>query len=146
MPASFSTSRTGSRWRERAFDFIAADDDARRPARPFVSAHGKLLFPGLASDYRRHDPRRAGALRSDRRRAIISTARSPGSARFDAHYADADTGGYYLSADDADDLLLRPHSTADDATPNSNAVAARQSGAARRARRRRRMARAEPTG
>ena len=43
---------------------------------------------------------------------------------FDAHYADPDTGGYYLSADDADDLLLRPHSTIDDATPNPNAVAA----------------------
>ncbi len=43
---------------------------------------------------------------------------------FDAHYADADTGGYYWSADDADDLLLRPHSTSDDATPNPNAVAA----------------------
>jgi uncharacterized protein len=42
----------------------------------------------------------------------------------DAHYADADSGGYYLTADDAGDLLLRPHSTADDATPNANAVAA----------------------
>ena len=42
----------------------------------------------------------------------------------DAHYADPDTGGYYWSADDASDLLLRPHSTADDATPNPNAVAA----------------------
>jgi len=43
---------------------------------------------------------------------------------FDAHYADAETGGYYWSADDATDLLLRPHSTTDDATPNPNAVAA----------------------
>ena len=43
---------------------------------------------------------------------------------FDAHYADPDTGAYYLSADDASDLLLRPHSTSDDATPNPNAVAA----------------------
>ena len=42
----------------------------------------------------------------------------------DAHYADPDSGGYYLSADDASDLLLRPHATADDATPNPNAVAA----------------------
>jgi hypothetical protein len=42
----------------------------------------------------------------------------------DAHYADPDTGGYYLTADDASDLLLRPHSTADDAVPNANAVAA----------------------
>ncbi|MGH6664344.1 MAG: thioredoxin domain-containing protein, partial [Pseudolabrys sp.] len=43
---------------------------------------------------------------------------------FDAHYADADTGGYFWSADDAADLLLRPHATQDDATPNPNAVAA----------------------
>jgi len=43
---------------------------------------------------------------------------------FDVHYADPDTGGYYLSPTDADDLLLRPHSTQDDATPNPNAVAA----------------------
>jgi uncharacterized protein YyaL (SSP411 family) len=42
---------------------------------------------------------------------------------FDAHYADTDTG-YYLSAADASDLPLRPHSTQDDATPNHNAVAA----------------------
>ena len=34
------------------------------------------------------------------------------------------TGGYYLTADDADGLLLRPHSTVDDATPNPNALAA----------------------
>jgi uncharacterized protein YyaL (SSP411 family) len=42
----------------------------------------------------------------------------------DAHYADPDTGGYYLTAADASDLLLRPHATTDDATPNPNAVAA----------------------
>jgi uncharacterized protein YyaL (SSP411 family) len=40
------------------------------------------------------------------------------------HYADKDTGWYFLSADDASDLLLRPRSTQDDATPNPNAVAA----------------------
>jgi len=43
---------------------------------------------------------------------------------FDAHYSDAETGAYYLSADDASDLLLRPHATADDAVPNANSVAA----------------------
>jgi uncharacterized protein YyaL (SSP411 family) len=45
-------------------------------------------------------------------------------AALDAHYVDSDTGGYYLSSDDAADLLLRPHATQDDATPNPNAVAA----------------------
>jgi uncharacterized protein YyaL (SSP411 family) len=43
---------------------------------------------------------------------------------FDKHYIDAETGAYYLSSDDADDLVLRPHSTQDDATPNPNSVAA----------------------
>jgi hypothetical protein len=43
---------------------------------------------------------------------------------FDAHYGNAETGGYYLSADDAGDLILRPHATTDDAIPNPNALAA----------------------
>jgi uncharacterized protein YyaL (SSP411 family) len=45
-------------------------------------------------------------------------------AALDAHYTDPDSGGYYLTADDADGLILRPHSTNDDATPNHNAIAA----------------------
>ena len=42
----------------------------------------------------------------------------------DRHYADAATGSYYLTADDAEGLVIRPASTADEATPNPNAVAA----------------------
>ena len=57
-------------------------------------------------------------------RASISTRRSAWQTALDAHYADAESGGYYLTADDAADLVLRPHSTPDDATPNPNAVAA----------------------
>jgi uncharacterized protein YyaL (SSP411 family) len=45
-------------------------------------------------------------------------------AAFDSHYIDSETGRYFLSADDASDLVLRPHSTQDDASPNPNAVAA----------------------
>jgi uncharacterized protein YyaL (SSP411 family) len=45
-------------------------------------------------------------------------------AALDAHYTDPDTGGYYLTADDAEGLVLRPHSTADDATPNHNSISA----------------------
>jgi hypothetical protein len=44
--------------------------------------------------------------------------------QLDAHYADPDSGAYYLTADDAGDLVVRPHSTSDDATPNANSVAA----------------------
>src|SRR5262249_38291041 len=35
-----------------------------------------------------------------------------------------DNGGYFLSADDAEGLVVRPSSTTDDATPNPNAVSA----------------------
>ena len=42
----------------------------------------------------------------------------------DRHYADHATGGYFLTADDAEGLVVRPNSTADEATPNPNAVAA----------------------
>ena len=37
------------------------------------------------------------------------------------HYS-ADGGGYYLAADDTSDLILRPLSASDDATPNPNAT------------------------
>jgi len=107
---------------KRAFDFIA-----RNMSKHHRLGHswrdGKLLFPGLASDF-------AAAIR-----AALALYEATGELpyleqalnwqdAFDAHYADPDTGGYYLSADDASDLLLRPHSTSDDATPNPNAVAA----------------------
>ncbi len=37
------------------------------------------------------------------------------------HYG-ADSGGYYLAADDTSDLILRPHSASDDSVPNPNAT------------------------
>jgi uncharacterized protein YyaL (SSP411 family) len=42
----------------------------------------------------------------------------------DRHYANAATGTYYLTADDAEGLVVRPASTSDDAIPNPNAVIA----------------------
>jgi uncharacterized protein YyaL (SSP411 family) len=45
-------------------------------------------------------------------------------ATLDRHYANADNGGYFLTADDAEGLIVRPSATTDDATPNPNAVAA----------------------
>ena len=45
-------------------------------------------------------------------------------ATLDRHYANRETGGYFLTADDARDLVVRPSATTDDATPNVNALAA----------------------
>ncbi|HET7491490.1 MAG TPA: thioredoxin domain-containing protein, partial [Bradyrhizobium sp.] len=84
---------------------------------------GRLLFPGLASDYAAMIRAALALYEATGERPYLEYALSWQTA-FDTHYADQDTGWYYLSADDASDLLLRPHSTQDDATPNPNAVAA----------------------
>src|SRR6478736_2835129 len=106
----------------RAFDFIA-----RTMTKGDRLGHswreGKLLFPGLASDFAAVIRAALALYEATGERRYLDHALAWQSA-FDTHYADPDTGGYYLSADDASDLLLRPHSTSDDATPNPNAVAA----------------------
>ena len=43
---------------------------------------------------------------------------------FDQYYANPETGGYFLTANDAEGLVVRPAATTDDATPNPNALAA----------------------
>ena len=45
-------------------------------------------------------------------------------AALDAHYWDADGGGYFLTADDAEALIVRTKSADDDATPSGNGLAA----------------------
>jgi hypothetical protein len=42
----------------------------------------------------------------------------------DAQYANPQNGGYFLTAADAEGLVVRPGSTSDDAIPNPNAIAA----------------------
>jgi uncharacterized protein YyaL (SSP411 family) len=106
----------------RAFDFIARSMmKGERLGHSWRA--GKLLFPGLASDFAAMIRAALALHEATGKRAYLERALTWQHA-FDAHYADPDTGGYYLSADDASDLLLRPHSTLDDATPNPNAVAA----------------------
>ncbi|MGD9844944.1 MAG: thioredoxin domain-containing protein [Variibacter sp.] len=106
----------------RAFAFIAGhmtrDDRLGHSWRD-----GRLLFPGLASDF-------AAMIR-----AALALHEATGESRYldhalawqhalERHYANPDNGGYFLTADDAEGLVVRPESTADDATPNANAVAA----------------------
>jgi hypothetical protein len=113
-----------------AFDFVARNmsrDSRQNDKQNNRLGHswrdGKLLFPGLASDFAAMIRAALALYEATGERTHLERALAWQSA-FDAHYFDRDTGGYYLSADDASDLLLRPHSTTDDATPNPNAVAA----------------------
>jgi uncharacterized protein len=110
----------------RAFDFVATamSDGERQQTRLGHSwRQGKLLLPGLASDYAAMIRAALALYEATGERHYLECALT-WQRSFDAHYTDAETGGYYLTADDAQGLLLRPHSTADDATPNPNAVAA----------------------
>jgi uncharacterized protein YyaL (SSP411 family) len=106
----------------RAFAFIAGNM-AKGDRLGHSWRDGQLLFPGLASDHAAMIRAALALYEAKGDRAHLDQAQR-WQAVLDRHYADPDTGGYYLTADDAEGLLLRPHSTADDATPNHNAVAA----------------------
>jgi hypothetical protein len=106
----------------RAFDFIAsAMTRGGRLGHSYRA--GKVLFPGLASDYASMIRAALALYEATGERALLAQALAWQGA-LDAHYADRDTGGYYLSADDAADLVVRPHATADDVTPNPNSASA----------------------
>jgi uncharacterized protein YyaL (SSP411 family) len=113
------------RWVElasRAFDFVA-QTITRGDRLGHSWRRGKLKFPGLASDY-------AAMIR-----AALALYEATGTASFldhalqwqqalDRDYANAEPGTYYLTAADAEGLVIRPAATTDEATPNHNAVAA----------------------
>jgi len=106
----------------RAFDFVA-NAMTRGDRLSHSWRQGKLKFPGLASDY-------AAMIR-----AALALHEATGTASFldralqwqkalDHDYANAELGTYYLTAADAEGLVIRPAATTDEATPNHNAVAA----------------------
>jgi uncharacterized protein len=107
---------------ERAFDFIA-----RMMTRGDRLGHswreGKLKFPGLASDFAAMIRAALALYEATGKRAFLDRALAWQHA-LDRDYANAETGTYYLTAADAEGLVVRPAATADEATPNHNAVAA----------------------
>jgi uncharacterized protein YyaL (SSP411 family) len=107
---------------KRAFDFIA-QTMTRGDRLGHSFREGKLLLPGLASDYAAMIRAALALYEATGDRDYLDRALVWQQA-FDAHYSDDETGAYYLSSDDASDLLMRPHATADDAIPNANSLAA----------------------
>jgi uncharacterized protein len=107
---------------QRAFAFIMREM-TRGDRLGHSWREGQLKFPGLASDF-------AAMIR-----AALALHEATGMQHYldqalawqnalDRDYADNDAGTYYLTAADAEGLVIRPASTADEATPNHNAVAA----------------------
>jgi len=84
---------------------------------------GRLLFPGLASDFANMIRAACALYEATGERSYLDQALVWQRA-LDRHYANPDNGGYFLTADDAEGLVVRPGATSDDATPNPNSIAA----------------------
>jgi uncharacterized protein YyaL (SSP411 family) len=84
---------------------------------------GRLLYPGLASDFAAMIRAALALYEATGQGSYLEQALTWQRA-FDAHYANPGNGGYFLTASDAEGLVVRPASTSDDAIPNPNAIAA----------------------
>jgi uncharacterized protein YyaL (SSP411 family) len=106
----------------RAFEFVQ-----RNMARGDRLGHswrdGRLLYPGLASDFVFMTRAALSLYEATSERTSLDQAVT-WQAALDRHYANPQTGTYFLTADDAEGLVVRPASTNDDATPNPNGIAA----------------------
>jgi uncharacterized protein YyaL (SSP411 family) len=107
---------------ERAFDFIAAHM-TRGDRLGHSWRRGQLKFPGLASDFAAMIRAALALYEATGRHNYLQQALT-WQRGLDRDYANAEEGTYYLTAADAEGLVIRPASTADEATPNHNAVAA----------------------
>jgi uncharacterized protein YyaL (SSP411 family) len=107
---------------QRAFDAIA-----RHMARGDRLGHawraGKLVFPGLASDHAAM-VRAALALHEATGEQTYLDRAVAWQRALDRHYLNAATARYYLTADDAEALVVRPQSTLDEAISNPNGLIA----------------------
>jgi len=107
---------------KKTFGFIAAEM-TRGDRFGHSWRAGRLLFPGLASDFACMGKAALALCEATGERSYLDYALAWQHA-LDRHYANPDNGGYFLTADDAEGLVVRPAATHDDATPNPNAVAA----------------------
>jgi uncharacterized protein len=110
-------------WRdaaERAFHFICVRmiSDGR-----LFHAYrsGDAKAPATANDYANMISAALSLANVTGKRSYIERAREWAGV-LDRHYWTPDLGGYYFAADDTSDLIVRPFSGQDDATPNANAV------------------------
>jgi uncharacterized protein YyaL (SSP411 family) len=84
---------------------------------------GKLLVPGLASDHAAMIRAALALHEATAEHGYLERALA-WQGTLDRHYGNPDNGGYFLTADDAEGLVVRPGATTDDATPNPNALTA----------------------
>jgi hypothetical protein len=105
----------------RAFRFVA-ESMTKGDRLGHSWRENRLLFPGLSSDYSAMI-RAAIALHQASGESVYLERAVAWSAALERHHADP-AGGYFLSADDAEGLIVRLNVTIDDAIPNPNALQA----------------------
>jgi uncharacterized protein len=105
---------------ERAFDFVSMR----------MTSNGRLLHawrdgeakaPASANDYANMIRAALALANVTAKREYIARAREWADV-LDRHYWADDLGGYYFAADDTSDLIVRPFSGQDEATPNAGGV------------------------
>jgi hypothetical protein len=106
----------------RAFDFVASAM-TRGDRLGHSWRDGKLKFPGLASDFAAMIRAALALYEATEQQKYLEHALTWQRA-LDRDYINAELGIYYLTAADAEGLVIRPAATTDEATPNHNAVAA----------------------
>jgi uncharacterized protein len=106
----------------RAFDFVSSAM-TRGDRLGHSWRAGKLKFPGLASDFAAMIRAALALYEATGRHKYLDQALSWQHA-LERDYINAELGTYYLTAADAEGLVIRPAGTTDEATPNHNAVAA----------------------
>ncbi|MFC2250487.1 thioredoxin domain-containing protein [Labrys portucalensis] len=107
---------------QAAFRFVA-ESMADGPRLGHSWREGRLLKPGLASDLAAMIRAALALHEAGAGQAYLDRALGWAEA-IERDYADAEGGGYFLTAEDAAALITRPRSTLDDAVPNANGIMA----------------------
>jgi uncharacterized protein len=105
-----------------AFSFVASSM-TRQDRLGHAWRAGRLVYPGLSPDFAAMVRAALALHEATGDQAYLARAVAWQSA-LEHHYIDAATGRYFLTADDAEGLVVRPHSTLDEAIPNHNALIA----------------------
>jgi hypothetical protein len=107
---------------ERAFRFIS--ESMTKDGRLGHSwRDGRLVFPGLSSDYAAMTRAAIALHQATCQNKFLERAKA-WTEELERHHADPERQGYFLTADDAEGLIVRLSLTRDDAIPNPQATIA----------------------
>ncbi len=105
---------------ERAFAFVVGEMQRDGRLR-HAWRHGRLRHPAMLDDYAFMIEAALALFEATGKRGYLAQAEA-WVGLLDRHYWDAEGGGYFLTADDTERLVVRPKHAHDNATPAGNGV------------------------